>query len=123
MGGAEAWNYRGIRVSGAIFMKKQAKRMGFTATAIESSLRPIGPEIERQISGGEESGLIAVLGPDQHSNTPKYGNLPDECLLAMLEAENIQLRNQVVELALEVLDLQVRSEGEAESRAPNLKAR
>jgi hypothetical protein len=104
-------------------MKKQAKRVGPTSTAIESSLRLIGGGIEQQMSGGEEPRLAAVIGPNQHSNSPKYGNLTDECLLAVLQEENTQLRNQVVELALEVLDLQIRSEGDADGRTPNFGAR
>jgi hypothetical protein len=98
-------------------MKKPGKRVGFTATTMETSLGPIGVAvIERRISGVEEARLVAVIEPNQHTNAPMYGKLSDECLLAVLQAENTQLRNEVVELALDVLDLQIRSEVDADGR-------
>jgi hypothetical protein len=103
-------------------MKKQAKRVEFTSSEITSSeiktsLAPIGVGIERRISGVEEARLVAAFESNQHSNTSMHVNLSDECLLAALQAENTQLRQEVVELALDVLDLQIRSEVEADGRS------
>jgi hypothetical protein len=93
-------------------MKKQVKRGGFTAFSTESSLSSIDLGIERPITGRYESKIVTAIGSGQYTNGFQDGNIPDECLLTMLRAENAELRNQVVELALEILELQIGPEAD-----------
>jgi hypothetical protein len=67
------------------------------------------PEVEpRALVRDTKILSIIAAARSAESSTRKYGKKAGARLVSALETENVELRKQVVELALEILDLQLR---------------
>jgi hypothetical protein len=99
-------------------MKKKSEfEMEMITEAVSGTLGPISPNVERGARLGDAR-ILGMLAEAQSAASPtqKYGKNAGKRLVSALETENMDLRKQVVELALEILDLQVRLRPDERSR-------
>lgn len=92
-------------------MKKNGK-LGITITfaaASNSSPTGVGPDQRGPSEHTGMAGVIASAHDASDSAGPRDGKCSSKSLVVALEEENLQLRDQVLGLALTILDLQTQS--------------
>ena len=94
-------------------MKKRVGRLGGADNWTEKALVTFNLGLEGGTSAADQAGIVATVVPAQFADVCEHGDMPSESLLRMLQAENAELRDQVVELALEILDLRIGAEADA----------
>jgi hypothetical protein len=86
-------------------MTKQVKREGVAVSTSGEMHVSVG--VERK--NAQQPVIVGFFEADQGTSAAQHDGFAGQGVLAALEAENIELRNRVVDLALEVLDLQIRT--------------
>jgi hypothetical protein len=88
-------------------MKKNGKVGIATIYAAASNSPPNGSGLEQRAPGENTrmDGVIAGANGATDSDSPRQGMRSSKRLVATLEEENLQLRDQVLGLALEIFDL------------------
>lgn len=73
---------------------------------------------DSSLRGADDTRILSMIAAAQSAVSPtqKYGKNGGKRLVSALETENVELRKQVVELALEILDLQLRLRPDERSR-------
>ena len=105
-------------------MKKDRNPPQHSANEQGASMLPLStsPESQNLADAVRILGAIDAAQTDQGAGE-KYSKLATKCVVTALEAENADLRNQVVELALAILELQSRVNPHERSRWANIGAR
>jgi len=97
-------------------MTKDNNPPQFSSVDAASSLAPTDPASERR-NRTDAVGILGAIGvATGEAFDERYQRLAKQCLTSALEAENAELRNKVVELALEILELQTRVRPNERSR-------